>query len=131
MIGADTEVAVDGRVLGKPRDRDAARAMLEQLSGREHEVHGGLAVVKTSGTELTAATVTTVRFARIGSSLLDAYLAAGAWRGFAGGYAIQGLGSVLVDAVRGELANVIGLSLRALAELAPEIVPTDGGGRTP
>lgn len=122
VIGADTDVVIDGEILGKPDDEDAARAMLARLSGREHDVHGGLAVLGPGDRERTGHAVTKVRFADLRTEVLDAYLAAGAWRGFAGAYAVQGLGSMLVEAVDGDLANVIGLSVSGLIELAPELV---------
>lgn len=122
VIGADTDVVIDGEILGKPRDERAARAMLMRLSGREHAVHGGVAVLGPGDRERTAHAVTTVRFAELPPSALDAYLATDAWRGFAGGYAVQGLGSMLVEAIDGDLANVIGLPIAELLALAPELV---------
>jgi septum formation protein len=68
-----------------------------------------------------AVEASTVRFQDLGEPLIDAYVASGEWHGRAGGYAIQGLGSALVDEVRGDLANVIGLPVSLLFSLAPEL----------
>ena len=121
VVGADTDVAIDGEILGKPASGGEARAMLHRLGGREHEVHGGIAVAREAG-EKTAHTLTTVRFRELPESLIEAYVAAGAWRGFAGGYAIQGAGAALADSVEGDLANVIGLSVSALIGLEPDLL---------
>ena len=67
-----------------------------------------------------------MRFAELDDRLIDAYLASGEWRGRAGSYAIQGLGSALVAEVRGDVSNVIGLPVGLLLELAPELVPARG-----
>ncbi len=120
VIAGDTEVVIDGEALGQPADEDRARGYLERLSGREHEVHGGLAVIS-AGRELSGAAVSTVRFRALEPPLIEAYLRSGEWRGRAGGYAVQGLGSALVEALEGDLSNVIGLPVGLLAQLAPEL----------
>jgi septum formation protein len=118
-LGADTLVAVDGDPLGKPRDAAQARAYLERLAGREHEVVGGIALAREGALETSAVAVTRVRFRAFGPELLDWYLARGEWRGRAGGYAIQGAGAALVAAVDGEYLNVVGLPLGRLLDLLP------------
>jgi septum formation protein len=70
----------------------------------------------------TGVEVATVAFRELDRALLDAYLASGEWRGRAGSYAIQGLGSALVDIVRGDVSNVIGLPVGLLLRIAPELV---------
>jgi septum formation protein len=126
VIAGDTEVVIDGEVLGQPGSEAEARAHLERLSGREHEVLGGLALIG-PGDEggpqpRTGVDVSTVAFRELDGTLLDAYLASGEWRGRAGSYAIQGLGSALVDVVRGDVSNVIGLPVGLLLRVAPELV---------
>jgi septum formation protein len=127
VIAGDTEVVVDGRTLGQPRLEGEARWCLETLSGRSHEVLGGLALlgpdsedgqpVERSGIESSRVT-----FARLSDELIDAYLASGEWKGRAGGYAVQGLGSSLVAGIDGDVSNVIGLPVGLLLRLAPELV---------
>jgi nucleoside triphosphate pyrophosphatase len=126
VIAGDTEVVLDGEVLGQPRCEEEARAHLERLSGREHHVIGGLALLgpaEDAHTEpRTGVEVATVAFRELDRTLLDAYLASGEWRGRAGSYAIQGLGSALVDIVHGDVSNVIGLPVGLLLRIAPELV---------
>ncbi len=120
VIGGDTEVVIDGRVLGQPKDEAEARSHLELLSGREHEVLGGLAVLGT-GEPRDGVEASTVTFRELGPPLLDVYLASREWQGRAGSYAIQGLGAALVAEVRGDVSNVIGLPVGLLLRIAPEL----------
>jgi septum formation protein len=127
VIGGDTEVALDGKALGQPRDEAEARAHLQRLSGREHQVLGALALLgpaeDAEGRPATrdGAVSSTVRFRQLEPALIEAYLASGEWSGRAGSYAIQGLGSALVESVRGDVSNVIGLPVGLLLALAPEL----------
>jgi septum formation protein len=126
VIAGDTEVVVDGRVVGQPAFEGEARWCLETLSGRTHEVLGALALIGPdridgdlsvrSGVESTRVT-----FGDLDQELIDRYLASGEWRGRAGGYAVQGFGSALVDGIEGDVSNVIGLPVRLLLRLAPEL----------
>jgi nucleoside triphosphate pyrophosphatase len=125
VIAGDTEVVVDGEVLGQPANEQEARAHLERLSGSEHHVLGGLALLEPGEEPRTGVDVSTVAFRELEPILIDAYLASGEWRGRAGSYAIQGLGSALVDVVRGDVSNVIGLPVGLLLRLAPELVSSD------
>jgi septum formation protein len=121
VLGVDTEVALDGHLYGKPGDADEARAFLGELSGREHQVWSGLALIDAGGGERTATAVTSVRFRRLERPDLDWYLASDEWRGRAGGYAIQGRGAALVEGIEGDYWNVVGLPVPALARVAPEL----------
>lgn len=124
MLGADTEVVLDGRLLGKPRDAADAARMLRELRGREHEVITGLAVVELGAPgsiprQETAAVVSRVRMGEYTDAEVERYVATGEPLDKAGAYAVQGLGRHLVAAVDGCLTNVIGLPLtttRALLE---------------
>ena len=127
VIAGDTEVVVDGQALGQPRLEGEARWCLETLSGRSHEVLSGLALLgpdREDGrpVERTGIESSRVTFARLSEELIDAYLASGEWRGRAGGYAVQGLGSSLVAGIEGDVSNVIGLPVGLLLRLAPELV---------
>jgi septum formation protein len=125
VLGCDTVVALDGAIYGKPADEIAARATLGRLSGRTHEVVSGLVLLR-GQEERSAVARTLVRFRELDPPLLDWYLAAGEWRGRAGGYAIQGAGAALVRSVDGDYENVVGLPLAALLDLYPELLPPGG-----
>ncbi|MEK6250509.1 MAG: Maf family nucleotide pyrophosphatase [Actinomycetota bacterium] len=125
VIGCDTDVVVDGRALGKPSDQGTAREYLELLSGRSHEVLSGLVLLGPEPDRIREGVArTVVTFRTLGAEELDRYLSSDEWRERAGGYAIQGLGSTLAERVEGDLANVIGLPLALLLELAPELAPS-------
>jgi nucleoside triphosphate pyrophosphatase len=126
VIAGDTEVVIDGRALGQPAMEGEARWCLETLSGRTHEVLGAVALLgpdRVDGElrERTGTESTRVTFARLDAPLVDTYLASGEWRGRAGGYAVQGLGSALVSGIDGDVSNVIGLPIGLLLRLAPEL----------
>jgi nucleoside triphosphate pyrophosphatase len=108
VLGVDTEVVVDGRVLGKPGSEAEARDMLCLLAGREHEVVSGLCL-RTRDWEDVGREVTRVRFRPLSRTEVERYVASGEWRDRAGGYAIQGFGAVLVEGIDGDYLNVVGL----------------------
>lgn len=121
VLGADTVVVIDGKALGKPADPAEARAMLSTLSGREHRVFTGFALLCPGGEIATVeAVITTVTFHPLRPAAIDAYVATGEADDKAGGYAIQGAGAAMIAGIDGSLTNVIGLPLtevgRALAE---------------
>ena len=119
VLGVDTIVHCGGRVFGKPAGADAAAEMLAALSGEEHEVVSGLALV-TPGWELVEHDVTRVRFRPLTARDIAAYVAAGEWEGRAGGYAIQGLGAALVERIEGDYLNVVGLPAALLVRILAE-----------
>lgn len=123
ILGADTDVVLDGRTLGKPDGEEAARERLEALSGRTHEVLSGLALVDPGGGERSGLERSLVTFRTIDPEAMELYLASGEWRDRAGGYAIQGLGSILIEKLEGDFSNVVGLPVGALLGLAPELSP--------
>ena len=125
VLGVDTDVALDGRLLGKPSDAEGARSRLQSLSGRVHEVLSGVVLVdgQAGNGERAALARTRVGFRVLDEGTIDRYLRSGEWRDRAGAYAIQGLGSLLVEEVRGDFSNVVGLPIRALIELAPQVLP--------
>jgi septum formation protein len=124
VLAADTEVVLDGRVLGKAADEDRARGYLERLSGRTHTVLGGLVIRTRSGEQRSGVAASEVTFKRLEADVVDLYLASGEWRDRAGAYAIQGLGSILIERLEGDFSNVVGLPVPLLLELAPELFAT-------
>jgi septum formation protein len=122
-LGADTVVALDGDILGKPRDADQAREYVARLAGRTHQVLGGIALSRDGAITATAVEITAVRFREASPSLLEWYVATGEWQGRAGGYAIQGAGAALVAGIEGDYLNVVGLPLQRLLDLMPELLP--------
>jgi septum formation protein len=126
-LGVDTTVALAGQIYGKPADEEDATRMLRDLSGRTHMVVSGLCLLAPE-LEATTHDVTRVTFRPLSAQFLAAYLESGEWEGRAGGYAIQGLGSRLVERVDGDYLNVVGLPgalLVTLLELhVPELLTT-------
>ena len=117
ILGCDTIVECDGRILGKPENRDHAREILQALSGREHRVFSGLCLWKAPGGEpVVRVAVTTLRMDRLSDAQLDEYLGSGGWEGKAGAFGYQDrLGWVHV--LEGSESNVVGLPMELLAEM--------------
>ena len=124
VLGADTDVGLDGDVLGKPKDAQHARELLARLAGRRHEVVGGIAIAERGAIVAEDVVVTAVDFRALDDATLDWYVATGEWEGRAGGYAIQGRGAALVKAIEGDYLNVVGLPLARLLELRPDLLPS-------
>jgi septum formation protein len=116
VLGADTEVVLDDEVFGKPRDADAAAAMLRRLSGRTHAV---ISVVwlASAACEECAVCISQVRFAPLDESIVATYVATGEPFGKAGAYAIQGRGAALVEHLQGSYSGVMGLPVFETARL--------------
>ncbi len=119
VLGADTLVAVDGAILGKPRDAAQAADYVGRLAGRTHEVVGGIALARDGAVFAEAVEVTEVTFRALDDADVAAYVALGEWAGRAGGYAIQGRGAALVRGIAGDYLNVVGLPLARLLDLLP------------
>jgi septum formation protein len=120
VIACDTDVALDGKALGKPADAAEARSYLDRMSGRAHEVLSGLVVV-VDGEERSGLERTTVVFKQLSEAEKERYVVFGEWQGRSGGYAIQTLGSTLVERLEGSVSNVVGLPVGLLIGLAPEL----------
>ena len=116
IIAADTVVALDGRVLGKPADGPDAFAMLSALSGRRHQVYTGLTVV-CGAQRLTEHEVTAVTFRSLSSAEICAYIATGEPMDKAGAYGIQGYGALLIQGISGDYYNVMGLPVCRLGRI--------------
>ncbi len=120
VIACDTDVVLDGKALGKPADADEAWAYLERMSGQAHTVLSGLVVLR-DGEELSGLERTVVVFRELSREERERYVAFGEWEGRSGGYAIQTLGSTLVERLEGSVSNVVGLPVGLLFDLAPEL----------
>lgn len=116
FVGADTLVVADGKALGKPAGPEEARDMLERLSGREHRVVSGVAVMCNGATQ-SSVTSTSVQFRELAADEIAWYVELAEWQGKAGAYAIQGAGGLLIGGVRGDYHNVVGLPLTELDRL--------------
>ncbi len=116
VLGADTEVILDGQVFGKPADAEAAAAMLCRLSGRTHEVLTALSLVSAER-EARASSITRVTVEALSEAGIARYLAGGEWQGKAGAYAIQGRFEAHVPRIDGSYSGVMGLPLNETAGL--------------
>jgi septum formation protein len=122
VIGADTVVALDGEVFGKPRDEEDAHRMLSALQGRWHEVHSGITVFNPDISPdappfLSESRSTRVYMRPLSSEAVHAYVATGEPMDKAGAYAIQGYGAALIERIDGCYFNVVGMSLHLLDEM--------------
>lgn len=126
VIGADQVLSLQGRTLGKPADRDEARRQLAAMSGREHALICGVAVVGPGGT-FVADETTRLLVRRLAPEEIEAYLDTGEWEGCAGGYRVEGRGLALFERIEGDYTNVLGLPMPLLlGELRRRGVPLFG-----
>jgi len=110
VIGADTIVLIEHRILGKPDSKDAARDMLRRLSGKSHQVFTGFCICRKREDRLFSDTVKTdVRFKNLSDREIEWYIQTGEPFDKAGAYGIQGIGSFLVKSINGSYTNVVGL----------------------
>jgi septum formation protein len=124
LLAADTVVSVGRRILPKCEVVDEAAQCLRLLSGRAHRVYSGLTLITPKGARRRRLVETRVRFKRLTRDEIDAYLAAGEWRGKAGGYAVQGLAGGFIVKLIGSHSSVVGLPLyETLSLLAGEGYP--------
>ncbi|AEF81181.1 Maf family protein [Leadbettera azotonutricia] len=113
IVGADTLVTVDGKVYGKPKDREAARSMLSVLQGRDHFVITAVALYKGKEKTIDCRSVSsTVTFAPLRDSEIEWYLNTGEWQGVAGSYKVQGLASCFISEIKGSYSSIVGLPMR-------------------
>ena len=112
VLGADTVVVLEQRVLGKPTDRDDARAMLGRIAGRWHQVYTGYTLIDPKGQRrVVGHTISDVRIRDLDAAEIEAYLDTGEPMDKAGSYAIQGIGTLLVAEIKGCYTNIVGLPL--------------------
>lgn len=120
VVAADTVVAVEGKILGKPADGDEAYSMLKTLSGKWHQVYSGITVA-TQDEVRTEVEMTEVKFRQLSDSEIKEYIATGEPMDKAGSYGIQGKGALLVERINGDYYNVMGLPLVRLLRMLREL----------
>lgn len=111
ILAADTVVARGQRILDKTDDVKIAAAYLNQLSGRRHQVWGGITVITPNGQEITKSCLTKVQFKALSQNEIEHYLDMNEWQGKAGAYGIQGYAGAFIKNITGSYSNVVGLSL--------------------
>jgi septum formation protein len=116
VLGADTEVVLDGEVFGKPRNANDAARMIRRLAGRSHQVLTAVALRHRNGTEVEVS-VSRVTLRRLGASELERYVASGEPFDKAGGYALQGIAAAFISRLEGSYSGVVGLPLYETASL--------------
>lgn len=121
VIGADTIILLDGKIMGKPHTDGEARKMLAAISGRSHSVITGFSIIETaSGRMVSRSVETKVYIKNLAPDEIDAYVKSGEPLDKAGAYGIQGLGALLVERIEGDYFNVMGLPLFSLMEALKE-----------
>jgi septum formation protein len=120
VLGADTEVVLDGEILGKPQDRVHGMVLLNRLSGRTHEVLSAVCVVD-QDSEHTALSISRVTFSRLTEAEIAQYWATGEPADKAGAYAVQGKAAAFIERLEGSYSGVMGLPLHELAEILKKI----------
>lgn len=120
VLGADTEVVLDGEIFGKPVDFEHASDMLRRLSGREHQVFSAVSL-RFGDRHIQALSISKVTFRKITEADIQAYWESGEPQGKAGAYAIQGLGAVFVENLEGSFSGVMGLPLFETARLLGDL----------
>lgn len=126
ILAADTVVVIDGGVLGKPSGPGEAAEMLRKLSGRDHDVITGVAVLCPNRNLVHAGSAATrVRFSALSAADVEALVVSGDWRGKAGAYGIQSLASLVVERLEGDYFNVVGLPLALTRKLILRTVRGD------
>jgi len=120
VLGADTEVVLDGEVFGKPRDADDALRMVKRLAGRTHQVLTAVALRHRERTDVEVST-SRVTLRRLGAAEIDRYVASGEPFDKAGGYAVQGLAAAFISRLEGSYSGVVGLPLYETAALLARI----------
>lgn len=121
VIGADTFIAYEGKIIGKPKDDEEAREIIKMLQGKAHSVITGLTVIDSdTGKTVSSSVETKVHFKKLGEDEIDGYILTEEPQDKAGAYGIQALGAVLVDKIDGDYFNVVGLPLSLLYDVLKE-----------
>ncbi|QPJ61090.1 MAG: septum formation inhibitor Maf [Candidatus Nitronauta litoralis] len=109
VLGADTVVVLDNQIIGKPRDRQDARQILSRLSGNEHQVVTGYALISPDSQIFSDTVTSAVSFHKLNQETIEDYIESGEPMDKAGAYAIQGLGKQLIKGYEGSYTNIVGL----------------------
>ncbi|MEI8389472.1 MAG: Maf family protein [bacterium] len=121
IIGSDTVVIIDNKILGKPKDKKDAFNMLKMLSNNTHQVISAIAVIDTeTGKTMKDSVISNVSFKELSDEEINAYIETGEPMDKAGAYAIQGLASMFVKSINGCYSNIVGISVFKLTEMLKE-----------
>lgn len=121
VMGADTAVILDGAILGKPRDREEARAMLSRLSGNTHEVYSAVALAVSENQVVDRLNITRVSFAELEPEWIESYCDTGDSMDKAGAYGVQGRAAERINRIEGSFSGVMGLPLYETSQLLESI----------
>ena len=125
VIGADTLVALDGEILGKPESAEHAGIMLRMLSGKTHEVFTGITLIKTEGTCVSDFETTRVTFKKLEDWEIEAYIKTGSPFDKAGAYGIQDSSAVFIDKIEGCFYNVVGFPAAKFYKMLKKLYPEE------
>lgn len=121
VIAADTIVVIDNEILGKPKDKSDAYKMLKRLSGKQHSVITGISLINlTEKKKIVDYVVSEVKFKQLSDSIINDYLSTGEFSDKAGAYGIQGYGALLVEEIKGDYLNIVGLPISRISDLLIE-----------
>lgn len=121
ILGADTLISLDGKVYGKPSDRDDAERMLRDFSGRTHSVITGISLFDAKINFISSRTsISTVTFMKLNDTQINRYLETGEWQGVAGAYRIQGLAACFIERIEGSWSGIVGLPIHDLYAILRE-----------
>lgn len=119
VLGVDTIVVIDGKIIGKPRDDEEEDKILQDLSGRSHEVISGIALVYNERV-ISSHETTEIEFSVISHTERERYVASGIWKDKSGGFTIQGRGSLFIKGIKGDYYNVVGLPIYRFGAMCRE-----------
>lgn len=123
VLGVDTIVAINNKILGKPRNKKQAEDFMEILSGRKHKVISGISIINNKkNINMVRSDTSIVEFMKINEKFLNYYLDNNLWRGYAGGYAIQeSIFNLIVKKIKGSFSNIVGLPVNVLYKMLQDI----------
>ncbi len=121
VLGADTAILYEGKLFGKPKDRDEAREMITKFQGHTHQVITGVALYNGIVNDISTRTsVNNITFAPMDQKEIDWYISTGEWHGVAGGYRIQGVAACFIEKIEGNESSIMGLPIFELYDMFKE-----------